>query len=65
MSRDPKWGLPEFPCEGCGDRCDICGDRMCATYGPEPAVTCDAHRECVDCEADNTCRDCAAERRAS
>ena len=66
--RDPKFTASEFPdtCPGCGLRCDICEERMCATYGPAAAVTCDAHRHCVDCEdATNPCRDCADERRAA
>lgn len=51
--------------ETCGVRCDRCGERLCSWYGPEPAVTCSAHVECVDCEADNPCRDCATIRRAT
>lgn len=50
-------------CPGCGERCDICDDRMCATWGPEPAVTCAAHCHCTDCDRDNPCRDCATARR--
>jgi len=50
-------------CRDCGLRCDICGDRMCATYGPEPAITCSAHRHCRECDTDNPCRDCRTERR--
>lgn len=50
-------------CPNCGTRCDLCDERMCAQYGPEPATTCSAHRYCRDCEADNACRDCAAVRR--
>lgn len=52
-------------CPGCGDRCDICDERMCVTYGLAPAITCAAHRHCVDCDTDNPCRDCADERRAA
>ena len=47
-------------CTDCGDRCDICDERMCSTFGPEPAPTCPAHQECVDCHTDNRCRECAA-----
>lgn len=50
-------------CESCGDRCDICDERMCSTFGPEPAPTCPAHQECVDCHTDNRCQECAAARR--
>lgn len=50
-------GSPEG-CKDCGVRCDICGDRMCSKWGPEPAARCDAHPTCVDCAEIPPCRDC-------
>ena len=53
-------------CDNCGTRCEICHDRMCATYGPAPVVTCSAHPTCEDCDdGTNPCRDCATIRRAT
>lgn len=49
-------------CADCGVRCDDCGERMCSEFGPEPAITCAAHRLCICCD-DMTCKDCAHERR--
>lgn len=51
----------------CGVRCSVCDERMCAWFGPEPAVnTCAAHDdECRDCHGENRCRACAAVRRAA
>lgn len=52
-------------CTDCGTRCDDCGERMCATWGPEPAITCGVHRYCTDCDRDNRCRECRREREAA
>lgn len=50
-------------CEACGERCDVCDERMCSEDGPEPVITCDAHRCCVDCDdVALTCTACAAAR---
>lgn len=50
----------------CSERCDTCSERMCAQYGPEPAITCDAHRICTGCDDySHQCRACAEAREAA
>lgn len=61
MARWTHQGSP-VGCERCGTRCDVCDDRMCERWGPEPracGTTCD---ECpCDCTA---CLDRRADERA-
>lgn len=40
-------------CANCGERCDACGDRMCAQWGPEPRA---CSTVCVECRCD--CETC-------
>lgn len=47
-----------YGCRSCGVRCDVCDERMCSEFGPEPAARCDAHPTCVDCAEIPPCRDC-------
>lgn len=49
----------------CGRRCDTCDERLCAWFGPEPALTCDGHTLCTDCDQTNHCMWCKDARTAA
>lgn len=57
MARWTHQGSPNG-CDNCGERCQVCNDRMCATWGPEPTPRCPAHPTCVECAEPPTCIEC-------